>query len=98
MQANAKPDIRGFAVKVEGVAGSAALGGEASAQDFLFVNQSNFSARDSDEFVNLVVDARRGLPAVALGLVRRYGLAAGLKRLSPTSGVKNWRLTRKWAR
>ncbi|MGA2484410.1 MAG: hypothetical protein ABSF49_00280 [Roseiarcus sp.] len=81
VQPNAKPDIRGFAVKVLGVEGAAALGGAAAAQDFLFVNQTSFGARDSDEFVNLVADSRRGLPAVALGLIRRNGLVAGLRRL-----------------
>ena len=81
VQPNAKPDIRGFAVKVLGVAGAAALGGAAEAQDFLFVNQTSFGARDSDEFVDLVADSRRGLPAVALGLIRRNGLVGGLKRL-----------------
>ena len=81
VQPNAKPDIRGFAVKVLGVEGAAALGGAAAAQDFLFVNQTSFGARDSDEFVDLVADLQRGLPAVALGLIRRNGLVAGLRRL-----------------
>jgi hypothetical protein len=80
-QPNAKPDIRGFAVKVLGVAGAAALGGTVESQDFLFVNQASFSARDSDEFVDVVADSRRGLPAVAFGLIRRNGLVGGLKRL-----------------
>ena len=48
VQPNAKPDIRGFAVKVLGVEGAAALGGAAAAQDFLFVNQTSFGACDSD--------------------------------------------------
>ena len=78
---NAKPDIRGFAVKALGVAGAAALGGAAEAQDFLFVNQSSFAAPDSDAFVDLVVDSPHGLAAVALGLMRRSGLVDGLKRL-----------------
>jgi hypothetical protein len=80
-QPNAKPDIRCFAVKVLGVAGAAALGGTVESQDFLFVNQASFSARDSDEFVDVVADSRRGLPAVAFGLIRRNGLVGGLKRL-----------------
>jgi len=80
-QANAKPDIRGFALKVQGVSGPAALGGEAATQDFLLVNQPTFAARDSDEFVDLVVDSPGGLPAAALGLIRRNGLIGGLKRL-----------------
>jgi hypothetical protein len=81
VQPNAKPDIRGFAVKVLGVAGAATLGGAAESQDFLFVNQVSFGARDSDEFVDVVADSRRGLPAVAFGLIRRNGLVGGLRRL-----------------
>ncbi len=81
VQPNAKPDIRGFAVKALGVSGPAALGGKAEAQDFLFVNQTSFGARDSDEFIDVVADSPRGLAAVALGLIRRSGLVGGLKRL-----------------
>ena len=81
VQPNAKPDIRGFAVKVLGVEGAAALGGAAEAQDFLFVNQTSFGARDSDEFVDVVADSRRGLWTVAFGLIRRNGFVSGLKRL-----------------
>jgi hypothetical protein len=81
VQANDKPDIRGFAIKALGVEGAATLGGTAEAQDFLFINQPSFGARDSDEFVDLVADSRRGLPSVALGLIRRNGLVGGLRRL-----------------
>ncbi len=81
VQPNARPDIRGFAVKALGVSGPAALGGTAEAQDFLFVNQTSFGARDSDEFVDVVADLRHGLPGVALGLMGRYGLFGGLDRL-----------------
>lgn len=81
VQPNGKPDIRGFAVKALGVAGAAALGGAAEAQDFLFVNQPSFAARDSDAFVDVVADSPHGLAAVALGLMRRQGLVDGLKQL-----------------
>jgi hypothetical protein len=81
VQPNAKPDIRGFAVKALGVVGAAALGGAAEAQDFLFVNQPSLAARDSDAFVDVVADLPRGLAAVAVGLMRRKGLVDGLNRL-----------------
>ena len=87
VQSNAKPDIRGFAVKVLGVAGPAALGGGAETQDFLFVNQPSFAAGDSDEFVDVVADSPRGLAAVALGLMRRAGFVGGLKRLKLLAGT-----------
>ena len=81
VEPNGKPDIRGVAIKALGVAGPAALGGEAETQDFLLVNQTNFGARDSDEFVDVVADASRGQAAVLVGLVRRHGLAGGFRRI-----------------
>ena len=87
VQPNAKPDIRGFAVKALGVAGAAALGGAAEAQDFLFVNQPSLAARDSDAFVDVVADLPRGLAAVALGLMRRKGLVDGLNQLKRLAGT-----------
>jgi hypothetical protein len=80
VRANDNPDIRGVAIKALGVVGPAALGGEAQSQDFLLINQTNFGARDSDEFVDLVVDSRRGQGAAVLGVIRRYGLFGGLQR------------------
>ena len=80
VQANDKSDIRGVAIKALGVAGPAALGGEAQSQDFLLINQTNFGA-SSDEFVDVVANSRRGQVAILLGVIRRDGVIGGLKRI-----------------
>lgn len=77
---DAKPDIRGFALKVFGVAGPAALGsGDAASQDFLLINQSAFAFPKSDEFVGLVMAVARGGGALLKHLHRQYGLIGGMK-------------------
>ncbi len=79
--ANAKPDIRGFAVKVEGVDGPAALGGTANCQDFLMVNQEAFASPTSDEFVEVVAAASSGPAVLIWRLLRAHGLLGALSRL-----------------
>ena len=82
IQANTKPDIRGFAIRVLGVAGPAALGGEASQQDFLLINHDAFAARDSVEFMEVAAAvAKGGEVGVLWHLLRRYGISEGLGRL-----------------
>src|SRR5690606_16972463 len=55
IQANTKPDIRGFAMRILGVTGSAASGGQTDHQDFLLINHDVFDAKDSTEFMELAV-------------------------------------------
>lgn len=89
-QADAKPDIRGFAIKVLGVSGTSALGnGAATSQDFLLVNQSVFGFAGADEFVGFVLASSAGGGAPLMYLLRRYGLfgAIGfLAKLTRTLG------------
>lgn len=76
------PDIRGFAVRIQGVSGESALGGEAAThQDFLFINQEVFAFPQSAEFVDFVAAASKGNGALLRYLIGRYGLFAGLGRL-----------------
>jgi hypothetical protein len=85
IQANTKPDIRGFAIRVLDVAGPAALGGEADHQDFLLINHDIFEARDSAEFMELAAAlARGGELGVLAFLLKRYGLKDGLSRIRRT--------------
>lgn len=73
--ADRRPDIRGLALRVMGVSGPSALGGEASHQDFLLINAPAFAFPDSRPFVGLVQAVSRG-PLAVLGWARRtYGLA-----------------------
>ncbi len=80
--ADAKPDIRGFAIKVFGVAGPSALGsGDAASQDFLLINQPAFAFPKSDEFVGLAMAVTRGGGALLKYVFGRYGLVGGLRLL-----------------
>ncbi len=79
--ANSKPDIRGFAIKVKGVSGPAALGGDASSQDFLLINHATFAAGTSDAFVDVVAASARGPLALIWDLIRKHGFGEALRRL-----------------
>lgn len=88
IQANTRPDIRGFALKVLGLSGPAALGGTTDHQDFLMINHDNFAAKTSDEFVQLVTEtARKGELATLWMLFRTYGLGGALQRLKTLAAV-----------
>ncbi|MCK9382823.1 MAG: catalase [Sulfuritalea sp.] len=87
-QADRKPDVRGFAIKVRGVSGPGALGsGPAESQDFLLINHPAFAFAGADEFVGLVKSLSKG-PGALLGyLVSRYGFLGALgmtKRFAKT--------------
>lgn len=87
-QADRKPDVRGFAIKVRGLSGPGALGsGDTDCQDFLLINHPAFAFAGADEFVGLVKNLVNG-PGALLGyLVRRYGFFGALgmmKRFAKT--------------
>jgi hypothetical protein len=76
------PDIRGFAIKVQGVRGDSALGnGPATCQDFLLINQEQFAFPKSEEFVAFVDAASRGNGNLLKFLFRRYGVFGAPARL-----------------
>ncbi|MDP2822215.1 MAG: hypothetical protein Q8O52_05985 [Sulfuritalea sp.] len=79
VQADRKPDVRGFAIKVRGVSGPGALGsGATESQDFLLINHSAFAFAGPDEFVGLVKNMTKG-PGSLLGyLISRYGFFGAL--------------------
>ena len=87
VQSNKRPDIRGFAIGVLGVSAPAALGGEATRQDFLLINQDSFSSATSKEFMEVVEAASKGQAAVLLHFLRAYGLFGGLARLKKLAGA-----------
>ena len=87
-QADKKPDVRGFAIKVRGVSGAGALGsGATESQDFLLINHPAFAFAGADEFVGLVKSLTRG-PGALLGyLISRYGFLGAMgmvKRFAKT--------------
>ena len=76
---DAKPGIRGFALKIFAVDGPAALGdAPAVTQDFLLIDHPTFAFAGSQEFVDFVVAAGAGKLALLWHLYRRYGLFKGL--------------------
>lgn len=79
--ADAKPDVRGFSLAVQGVQGESALGGPAAHQDFALIQHPAFAFAKTDEFVGLALHASQGLPALLKYLVGRYGFGGGFKQL-----------------
>ena len=79
---DARPDVRGFSIRVLGVTGDSALGnGPAKSQDFTLINHEAFSFAGSGEFVEFVVAASQGGGAIIKHVVKRYGLLGGPKLL-----------------
>jgi catalase len=73
------PDIRGFAVKVLGLSGQAALGGEALSQDFALINHDRFSSATSEDFAK-VVDLGSGTRGqIIRGVLKDRGLLKQLR-------------------
>jgi hypothetical protein len=79
------PDIRGFALKVQGVTGPGALGFETSTQDFLLINQPVFGIGSADEFVGLVDASAMGRRQLFGYMIGRYGLSGGIAKLKATA-------------
>ena len=79
--ADARPDVRGFSIQVQGVAGESALGGAATHQDFALIQHPAFAFAGTDEFVGLALHASQGLPALLKYLAGRYGVVGAMKQL-----------------
>lgn len=82
VQANTKPDIRGFALRILGLSGPGALGGTVDHQDFLLINHDRFAANDSDSFVEFATLAADGQLKALWTLFRRHGMAGLMSRLA----------------
>jgi|JI10StandDraft_1071094.scaffolds.fasta_scaffold05166_13 hypothetical protein len=80
-QPDRKPDIRGFALRVQGVTGDGALGGPATHQDFLLINLSAFGFPTSKDFLSLALAASKGQLAIVGWAYRTYGLRGMFGRL-----------------
>jgi hypothetical protein len=88
---DAVPDIRGFAIKVLGVRGPAALGGEAVSQDFALINHERFSSATSDNFTKVVTTGAGTRGQILLKVLKNPGMIPELKTVtaalrSPFSG------------
>jgi hypothetical protein len=80
------PDIRGFSIKVIGVNGASALGGETTAQDFLLINREVFGMRGSAEFTALVNAAEGGPSGLLKHFIRTEGFFAGFRKIKELQG------------
>lgn len=92
VQADRKPDIRGFALRVFGVKGPSALDGQTDHQDFTLINHSAFAFADSRPFVGLVEAASAGSPAALLAWAWRsfgpIGMLVQIKRLAAVQAIR----------
>lgn len=74
------PDIRGFAVKVNGIQGISALTGKTTTeQDFVMINHSTFSSARAEDFLDLLVALTTGPGALFKLLGKRYGFFGTFK-------------------
>lgn len=73
------PDIRGFSIKVLGVTGQAALGGEAVTQDFALINHERFSSATSEDFTSVVTTGGSTPGKLLLRLLKNPGMIPQLK-------------------
>jgi catalase len=73
-QSDAKPDVRGIAIKLIGVAGKKIIPGmkDAATQDFLLIRTPTTPFRDADEFIAFVFASLS--PALLPRVAMRYGL------------------------
>jgi len=76
------PDIRGFSIKVLGVSGPAALGGEAVSQDFALINHERFSSATSEDFTKVVTTGGSNPGGILLRLLKNPGMIPQLKTVS----------------
>ncbi|WP_246486774.1 hypothetical protein [Kribbella qitaiheensis] len=80
--ADGVPDIRGFSIKVLGVSGPAALGGEAVSQDFALINHERFSSATSEDFTKVVTTGGSTPGGILLRLLKNPGMIPQLKTVS----------------
>jgi hypothetical protein len=85
------PDIRGFSIKVLGVSGPAALGGEAVSQDFALINHERFSSATSEDFTKVVTTGGSTPGGILVRLLKNPGMIPQLRTVqtalkSPFSG------------
>jgi len=85
--ADAVPDIRGFSLKVLGVTGTAALGGEAVSQDFALINRERFSSPTSVDFTKIVTTGAKPPGQILLQVLKNPGLIRQLKMVQ--TALKN---------
>ncbi len=87
-QADRKPDIRGFAVKVLGVKGPGALGNETDSQSFLLINHEAFSSARAEPFLELLLALSQGTGALLKHLLSTYGIFGAIGKLRRLAAIQ----------
>ena len=79
---DAKPDVRGLAVKIVGVPGKKLIAGleDAVTQDFLMIRTPSVPFRDAETFV-WFVEAAESPALLPFKVIGRFGLGAGIRLL-----------------
>lgn len=89
VQSDRRPDIRGFAFRVLGVPGDAALGGQTDHQDISLINQTSFAFPDSRLFFGLVLAAGQGPAALLAWLLKTFGPLGMLRQIKKMGATFN---------
>lgn len=83
VQADKTPDIRGFALKVNGIKGNSVLTGKPiTEQDFVMINHTTFSSARAEEFLDLLVALSSGGGALMKHLYKSYGFLGMFKAMA----------------
>ncbi len=86
-------DVRGLAIKVRGIDGAGALGGNTDCQDFLLINLPAFSSPKSEQFVQMVQAAAQGNAVLFRFMINTYGFLGGLMRMKKLGSSVNRKFT-----
>jgi hypothetical protein len=78
-QPDARPDVRGFSLKVLGVSGDGALGTPAKEQDFAMIQFDVFTFPTSEVFAGVVLAASAGPISLLRHLIKQHGFFGGLR-------------------
>lgn len=78
-QPDARPDVRGFSLKVMGVSGEGALGTPAKEQDFAMIQFDVFTFATSEAFAGVVLAASAGPISLLKHLIKQHGFFGGLR-------------------
>jgi hypothetical protein len=78
-QPDRRPDVRGFALKVRGLAGEGALGTPTTVQDFALIHLEVFAFATSEAFAGLALAGSDGPFSLLKYLIKQHGLLGGFR-------------------
>ena len=88
IQADKTPDIRGFALKVNGIKGNSVLTGKPiNEQDFVMINHTTFSSARAEEFLDLLLALSTGPGTLVKHLYKSYGFLGMFRAMARLAKV-----------